>query len=82
MSNNDNNIEKRSFEAFINAIGFDQELGLYVSVRTLISIGHITEFRRNRCEINKSQCAENHRCNPKPEQCAIYAKASCANSII
>jgi len=44
MSNNDNNIEKRSFEAFINAIGFDQELGLYVSVRTLISIGHITEF--------------------------------------
>ena len=83
MSNNDNNIEKRSFEAFVNAIGseieqaqvrlisaanaqmlkervFGQELGLYVPVRTLLSIGRITEFYRNRCEITYSKCAENH----------------------
>ena len=121
MSNNDNNnIEKRSFEAFVNAIGseieqaqvrlisaanaqmlfhywkmgnyilyhqklqgwggkvikrlaqairfnyprkervFGQELGLYVPVRTLLSIGRITEFHRNRCEITCSKCAENH----------------------
>ena len=127
MSNNDNNIEKRSFEAFVNAIGseieqaqvrlisaanaqmlfhywkmgnyilyhqnrqgwggkvikrlaqairfsypekkgysvrnlriFGQELGLYVPVRTLLSIGRITEFYRNRCEITCSKCAENH----------------------
>ena len=74
MSNNDNNIEKRSFEAFVNAIGseieqaqvrlisaanaqmlfhywkmgnyilFGQKLGLYVPVRTFISIDRITEF--------------------------------------
>lgn len=120
MSNNDNNIEKRSFEAFVNAIGseieqaqvrlisaanaqmlfhywkmgnyilyhqnlqgwggkvikklaqairfnypekkriFGQELGLYVPVHTFISIGCITEFHRNRCEIDYSKCAKNH----------------------
>ena len=133
MSNNDNNIEKRSFEAFVNAIGseieqaqvrlisaanaqmlfhywkmgnyilyhqnrqgwggkvikrlaqairfsypekkgysvrnlaytrkeriFGQELGLYVPVRTLLSIGRITKFHRNRYEVTYPKCAENH----------------------
>ena len=120
MSSNDNNIEKRSFEAFVNAIGseieqaqvrlisaanaqmlfhywkmgnyilyhqnqqgwggkvikklaqairfslsrkeriFGQELGLYVPVRTLLSIGRITKFHRNRYEVTYPKCAENH----------------------
>ena len=61
---------------------FSQELGLYVPIRTLIPIGCITEFHRNRYEIDYPKCIENHERNPKPEQCAIYARTSCANSIL